>query len=358
MAPDIGVNGAFIPTFVDNKTGIWYGVSGGNVRKSVGNGKDFTWTTVYNFRSIVGYETIVLGNVFALDNGELLVTMPARSEIWLSSNMQTTWSIILTMTPGACPTREFGWSVYHNIVLLSEYGDHNPTNSPRKIYLSENFGQNFTEIFNGTIGPNHHIHTVEYDPWADRIWATRGDRVANSESQQGNLFYSDDLGVTWNYVFRESEVQWTSVIPTKDYVFFGSDCAPEGLWRWRRDPLNPRTLVNPNEIDRILILERTTGIEKTSSIALGASIVGLKANKIGEILYIPFGAVAGSGGRSRLIATYDCENFFELWVGKPGVRGVRSAIGINGDNEIVGTYIDNSLSPSTRYWKADAPVWK
>ena len=130
---------------------------------------------------------------------------------------------------------------HHNIVVANEYGRQG-TDGASCAYLSTDFGETFTKIFDQktTVAEipgapvwdeDAHLHTIHYDRYWDRIWLAAGDQ-ANCAT-----YYSDDLGETWHVVKGSTglnAIQYTGIVSYPEGVFFGSDRVPDGVYVYRR----------------------------------------------------------------------------------------------------------------------------
>ncbi|NLI74727.1 MAG: hypothetical protein GX369_08195, partial [Euryarchaeota archaeon] len=202
--------------------------------------------------------TMQVGSAFAqniqgvreLSTGELLVSTTWNEGTGMKGKLyksvgydrgnptETVFTEVLELiSPKAHIINHWGFSVYENIVLVSEYGLWDEEGA-KYVYLSTDYGDTFEPIFNlltqeiegrPEIKPNAHVHSVAYDPYFNRIWVCVGDRPNTA------VYYSDDMGETWVYVKGSSEVQFTGIIALPDCVVFGSDDSLyTGLFIYRR----------------------------------------------------------------------------------------------------------------------------
>ena len=86
------------------------------------------------------------------------------------------------------------------------------TTKARRLWVSQNFGESWTMAYDlltspaYKAGPGLHWHGCCYDQEDDRIWATYGDNTGSGNAIKPNLtgytqiIYSDDRGVTWNWL--------------------------------------------------------------------------------------------------------------------------------------------------------------
>lgn len=86
--------------------------------------------------------------------------------------------------------------------------DGSQTGKARRLYLSTDFGDNWTSIFDIYTTPSYkygiglHLHAVAYDEAWDRIWIVMGDDTGDGKTVAGyptnaQIFYSDNRGSTW-----------------------------------------------------------------------------------------------------------------------------------------------------------------
>ena len=183
-----------------------------------------------------------------LEDGELIITTHFNTEDNIVSRVYKTigyegknlnCDVKLVLEAKNISTlfnNHWGLDVYKNIVLLSDYGGKG-VNGAKNVYLSTDYGDTFTEIFDlqteiiegrPPATETAHIHTVKYDPFYDRIWLCVGDRPNTA------TYYSDDLGETWTYVVGSDIVQFTGIQIFEDAVIFGSDSPPNGVYSYKR----------------------------------------------------------------------------------------------------------------------------
>ncbi|ADJ15275.1 hypothetical protein [Halalkalicoccus jeotgali] len=131
---------------------------------------------------------------------------------------------------------EFGHAVHGDIVVIGTYhlSDFGAGRHANEVILSTDGGRSFEKVLerelHTTDAANHHIHDVEYDPYAERIWVAIGDH-GNSQ-----LYWSDDHGESWSEIDDRGAITMvTQVAAFKDCVVLGTDGVPEGIMRWERD---------------------------------------------------------------------------------------------------------------------------
>ncbi|WP_122089573.1 beta propeller repeat protein [Halalkalicoccus subterraneus] len=136
-------------------------------------------------------------------------------------------------------SNEFGHATHEDIVVISTYAlsDFEANRHANEVILSTDGGRSFEKVLEPELvtedAANHHIHDVEYDPYAERIWVAVGDH-GNSQ-----IYWSDDLGDSWEELDERGAVTMiTQIAAFRDCVAFGTDGVPEGIIRWARDGPN------------------------------------------------------------------------------------------------------------------------
>jgi hypothetical protein len=128
---------------------------------------------------------------------------------------------------------------YGDIVVIATYhlSDFEAGYHANEVILSTDGGASFDLVLEAPLNTedaaNLHIHDVEYDPYAERIWVAVGDH-GNSQ-----LYWSDDLGDSWSEIAEQGAITMvTQVAAFEDCVVLGSDGTPEGILRWERESPN------------------------------------------------------------------------------------------------------------------------
>lgn len=125
----------------------------------------------------------------------------SRGVIFFSEDFDKNFVKVQDLTDGVGVGFGMGIHFYNGmgleqIGLVGEYTSLAP-GKVHRLWLSKDGGQTW-EIVLGTnvvgSGSNSHWHSVTYDPYEGRIYASQGDNV------NGRFWYSDDLGQTWSYV--------------------------------------------------------------------------------------------------------------------------------------------------------------
>ncbi|RRJ31395.1 beta propeller repeat protein [Halocatena pleomorpha] len=133
-------------------------------------------------------------------------------------------------------SNSMGHAVHENIVVISCYegSDFKNGNHANEVLISTDGGKSFELVLEPEVvdmdAANNHIHDVEYDPYAERVWVAVGDH-GNSQ-----IYWSNDHGSSWKELTERGGVTMiTQIAAFKDCVAFGTDGAPEGIIRWERE---------------------------------------------------------------------------------------------------------------------------
>ena len=158
-----------------------------------------------------------------------------------------------------------------------------------------------------------HLHDVEYDPWANRIWVSSGDTPDNSA-----IYYSDDLGDTWEKIRPEPRSQPTNIVALPDRVVFGTDDVPNGVKVWYRDPYENSKPV-ANEDIKVLYTPDKFGINEEG---LWMVANNSRTRTISQLSKYPYDLVLfyewdstknNEKYPNRLLASPDGEFWFEIF---------------------------------------------
>jgi hypothetical protein len=206
------------------RDGTWYGVSGTVLEKSTDYGD--SWSEIYRLDT-----SDRAAQIHVLEDGTLLL-ITQNGRILKSNVSHTEFEEKVQMaSPDIKMSSRFGVNIYSNLAFVAEYGDKNGTNPPRRVYMSDDFGETWRVIFEPEVRSNYHTHDVAYDPYEDIVWVVNGDGVENS-----NVHYSTDFGDSWTTVYIDGECpnQFTSILPMSNCVLFLSDNRHDGVYRWDR----------------------------------------------------------------------------------------------------------------------------
>lgn len=206
--------------FVRSLTGRIYGACGTSVVYS-----DDNWATTKRLADVGR----IISMVYVTSEGTVIAGTVIPGEVYRISPTGVVTKV-LTLHSGSYIER---WSIngYGTKVVVGEYGQKaaaNPADNARRVYLSVDDGQTFTQVFEIPAVAGVHVHAVGIDPHTDQIWVCHGDNIHG-------VYRLDSPDWTPTQV---SDVQQpTSVIALhQDYVLFGSDYSefPNGVWRYTK----------------------------------------------------------------------------------------------------------------------------
>lgn len=254
------------------------------------------------------------------DKSVLLFGYPENNQISRSTDLNssdpTTWETVLTSDSGKSSSI-FGWDLHDNNVFASFYGTHDGTNPPRHAYRSRDYGATWEMVFSKPISEmvnpsNFHIHDICFDPWANRIWVSCGD------SENSNIYYSDNNGVDWKKVFdTDGKLQPTHMTALPDRVVFGSDRYPNGIMVYHKNKHENNAIVKPDDLEFIFSPNGKEEIfDGAYAINQNVSTKLITKNYPYNML-IPYTAGIYKAGEApsqnvKIIATPDGENYYEI----------------------------------------------
>ncbi|KYH24945.1 hypothetical protein HAPAU_30370 [Halalkalicoccus paucihalophilus] len=221
------------PVWVD-RDGRVYGRDGPKVLVS-----DDWWQTTEVLYSFEGTRDGNVQAVIVPDSGRVIAAVGGRGEeggkIELINEGHTDSETLYQFDYGRV-SNSMGHVAYEDVIVISCYklSDYEAGKHGNEVILSTDGGKSFDLVLesgvNSTDAANNHIHDVEYDPYAERIWVAVGDH-GNSQ-----LYWSDDLGESWEEIDDRGDITMvTQVAAFKDCVVLGTDGVPEGIMRWERD---------------------------------------------------------------------------------------------------------------------------
>jgi hypothetical protein len=231
------------PFWIDDDETVW-GRSGPRLLRS-----DDWWETteqVYSFANEVkGYNANIIQSVVVPENGRVICGVGGRGDkhketgrLCRMNESLDDHEVVYEFEYGR-PVGTFGHSTWEDIVIWGSYGrsDFEGERHPDEVALSTDGGATFEHVltaeFQSADAANHHIHDVEWDPYADRIWVTVGD------GPNAQIYWSDDLGDSWDHLEEYGIHEMpTQVAAFRDNVVFGTDGNPDGILRWARDDPN------------------------------------------------------------------------------------------------------------------------
>ncbi len=279
------------------------------------------WTTEADLCTIVGCRQ--------LDSGELLVGVRGNGSTILPALWRTTgypggspvWAKVLEAAAMSHSwILRWAYSCSGSTVIVAPYDGTVPPNRAAKqaVYKSTDDGVTWAEIYDH--GPqdgtgSRHIHGAAIDPYRDAIWISLGDSAGN----QG-IKVSWDGGTVWQTV--STTMQPTAIYAFPECVVFGTDQAPNGVWRID-NPSATSLVVAP----AYLIDGGGTALTHTAEQWF---------RRPGGPLLIPY--TVPNSRVTVVLASYDGYGWFELWRSPAAVNasaGARYAVGPSTE----GTYI-------------------
>ena len=189
------------------------------------------------FRKVFGKYGIF--NLIILDSGTFLV--PNGEYIWRSTDNGNTFEKVHQ-------TKYFpllqGWTEKNGEVYYGEYICPNTGRKEVHLWKSIDDGKSWFVVYTFPAGSIRHIHSVEYDPYGDKLWITTGD-----EDSESKIMYSTDGGETFTIIGRGTQ-EWraVSLMFTDNFVYWGMDSPAQQNYivQWDRKTGERKTLT---EID-------------------------------------------------------------------------------------------------------------
>ncbi|WP_346007471.1 hypothetical protein [Janibacter terrae] len=309
---------------------------GGTILKtSTNNGA--TWQQAGSFV----FPTYTVG-IRELDNGELLVATSASGgnpgALYLSSGGPAgTWTKVLTagyseagvkVGPSSFFNGEWGMSVHENIAVVSEYGIQNlGVDQARYVYLSQDYGQTWTRIYDIGDFQQAHVHSAFYDPWWKAIWVSQGDATNRA------VKYSLDMGATWITVANPLNSQMVGGIALPGCILFLSDFQPDGVYRVERTTNRMGTT-----------LEFAYGIyNNQTDLRRYIGEMPYWTGRKGDPVLLPFISDVSWTGPAKLVTTNDGYTFNTVWTDTQSYQqaGLYRVLGPTVSGALVGELDDN-----------------
>lgn len=301
------------PVWVD-QDGRMYGRDGPHVRVS-----DDWWGTSEELYSFEGElpEGERVETVIVPESGRILVGVGGRSD-------KTTGRLeLLDDDLGDSETLyEFDWgrtsnsmghAVHEDVIVIACYGrsDFESGNHPNEVILSTDGGASFDLVLEPETvdedAANNHIHDVEYDPYAERIWVAVGDH-GNSQ-----VYWSDDFGDSWAELTERGGVTMiTQVAAFEDNVVFGTDSAPEGIILWERDGPDDEP-TGAGDLERVHVQIETDPDDETMEM-YARRRWHIREDDGRELCLMPFGysPMHDTASDSVVLASVDGDEWYEL----------------------------------------------
>jgi hypothetical protein len=201
----------------DSKTDTW-----NRVKETVARSK-----LVRKLRKSLG-----TSNLIVLKSGTLVIFFDRK--IYRSVNGGTTFSQVYDASKDGFiapfPHGLGGAVDSHDNVYFGEYYA-GPDEKPINILAGHNDGQDWQVVHEFAPNEIRHIHSLTFDPYRNRVWVCTGD-----DDHESNVLYTDDGFRTIKRLGGGSQ-DWrvVSLIPTEDYLYWGSDndrTEGSSIFRW------------------------------------------------------------------------------------------------------------------------------
>lgn len=306
------------PIFVTERDETVYFLGSSGSRLYLSDDEGETWERILDAGLGEGrIELAVMTNHPNID--ESIVFVGGNSKVYKSTDLNdsshNSWQLIIDEPSSGYFSSRYGWSLNGRIMMLSSYGSLDAENPPRFIYLSRDWGETFEEIEMKTISEmenpeTFHIHDVEYDPYSSRIWVAVGDQ------ENSNVYYSDDWGVNFERIYAHDSrtTQPTSIHALPDRVIFGSDDQPNGIKVWYRNNFELKNKVKPEDIKLIFTPDTFESENPLRNVAqLPSTEFKKMISSYPYNILLPFSAAGNSEKTSRILATPNGQDYFEIF---------------------------------------------
>lgn len=128
-----------------------------------------------------------------------------------------------------------------DLLFFGEYF-RNEERTKVNVYCSKDFGQNWQVVYEFAPGEIRHIHSLQRDPYTDKLWICTGDY-----DQESKIGWSDDQFNSIHFIGHGSQV-WRScqLVFAREAVYWGADTGSEdlgGIYRWDREDMTLSKLI-------------------------------------------------------------------------------------------------------------------
>lgn len=188
---------------------------GQTLYKSRNGGK--TWIKVKSFKKkIKSIYSDSRESIFIAIGGDRL-SEETETELLKADNIETEFKKVLDIKSGVV----LNWNIASDsegYMFLSEYGNKDIEDNPRRIYRSKDYGENWEILYEPALEKGYHNHVIHIDEYdSNNIYQVVGD-------DNKRLITSKDRGETWEVRFTDYHP--TSVIQIENYLIYGLDSLP------------------------------------------------------------------------------------------------------------------------------------
>jgi hypothetical protein len=228
------------PRFIEFFGGYMWGILSGDIYRSTDEGQ--TWTLYCNSWPDTGADAFII-RIIPTSDGEVVVmsqTKLRKSSGWATGN-SATWSSPKVVPFATCLFVGGSLDGDGTKFIISEYSTTWPDS--RYAHISLDSGNTWTMRYDsvtlhGSAAANaSHVHAACYDPISDRFYVSEGHSTA------GGVYASQNNGVTWTLLDRESLSFGgsnfngpTVLVSTDTGIVLGSDNGTNGLYGILRQP--------------------------------------------------------------------------------------------------------------------------
>lgn len=191
------------------------GDGGQSLYKSRNGGN--TWIQVKKFkRKIKGIHTNGRESIFVAIGGDRWSEDP-KTELLKAENVESEFKKVLDIKSGVV----LNWNMASDsegYMFLSEYGNKDIEDNPRRIYRSKDYGTTWEVVYEPSPQKGYHNHVIHIDKYnLNNIYQIVGD-------DDKKLIISKDRGDTWDV--KDTDYHPTSVVQIQNYLIYGLDAVP------------------------------------------------------------------------------------------------------------------------------------